>query len=231
MDNRRDRLIATFLTTLVPCSARTSVILGLVGAFVGWQWAVGLLLFQFGLIYLFGSILKKIVPSSSPGIIMEIPEYRLPSLKNVWRQAWFRFKDFLTVGVPLIVVGSVVIESLRVFNWLSYLTDILKPITISWLGLPAFTGVLLIFGILRKEANLALLISFAGGATIASIMTPIQMVVFSIVILLYIPCISTIAVLVRETGTKITTLIVTTEITLAIIFGGIANRILGLFIG
>ena len=228
MDNRRDRLIATFLTTMVPCSARTSVVLGLVGAFVGWQWAVGLLIFQFILIYLLGSLLNKLIPSTSPGIIMEIPEYRLPSLKVVWRQAWSRFKDFLTIGVPLIIAGSIVIESLRVFNWLDYVTNILEPLTVTWLGLPAFTGVLLIFGILRKEANLALLISFAGGAAITSVITPLQMVVFSIVIMLYIPCISTIAILLKETGVKVTILMVLAEIVLAILSGGIAYRVLGL---
>jgi ferrous iron transport protein B len=230
MYDKRDRLIATFLTTMVPCSARTSVVLGLVGAFVGWPWAVGIFLFQFALIFILGSILNKMIPSTSPGIIMEIPEYRLPALKIVWRQAWYKFKDFLTLGVPLIIAGSVVIESLRVFNWLDYVTDILKPITVTWLGLPAFAGVLLIFGILRKEANLALLISFAGGAAISSVITPLQMVVFSIVIMLYIPCISTIAVLVKETGVKMTALMVLAEVALAILFGGIAYRFLGLFI-
>jgi ferrous iron transport protein B len=228
MDNKRDRLIATFLTTMVPCSARTSVVLGLVGAFVGWQWAVGLLIFQFVLIYFLGRLLNKLIPGTSPGIIIEIPEYRMPSTKIVWRQAWSRFKDFLTISVPLIIAGSIVIESLRVFNWLDYVTNLLTPITVTWLGLPAFTGVLLIFGILRKEANLALLISFAGGAAITSVITPLQMVVFSIVIMLYIPCISTIAVLVKETGVKVTILMVIAEIALAILFGGIANRLLSL---
>ncbi|MFA5629088.1 MAG: ferrous iron transport protein B [Dehalococcoidales bacterium] len=229
MNNKRDRLIATFLTTMVPCAARTSIVLGLVGAFIGWQWAVGLLFFQFLLIYVVGLILGRIMPSTAPGIIMEIPEYRWPRLKNVWRQAWFRFREFLVIGVPLIVIGSVVIETMNVYNWLEYLTNILAPVTVSWLGLPAFTGVLLIFGILRKEANLALLFSFAGGAAITSIMSPLQMVVFTIVILIYIPCISTIAVLLKETGVKATTLMVLGEITLAILIGGVAYRVLGLF--
>jgi ferrous iron transport protein B len=230
MDNRRDRLIATFLSTMVPCSARTSVVLGLVGAFVGWQWAFGLLIFQFLLIFVIGRILNRLSPSTSPGIIMEIPDYRIPSLKIVWRQAWSRFKDFLTLGVPLIVAGSLVIESLRVFNVLDHVTQALTPLTVTWLALPAFTGVLLIFGILRKEANLALLITFAGGASIASIISPVQMVVFAIVIMLYVPCISTIAVLLKETGVKWTIAIVFGEIALALLFGGIAARVLPLFL-
>jgi ferrous iron transport protein B len=71
LENRRDRLLATFISTLVPCSARTSVVLGLVGTFVGWQWAVGLLVFQF--IFIIGRVLSSLVPSTSPGISMIIP--------------------------------------------------------------------------------------------------------------------------------------------------------------
>jgi ferrous iron transport protein B len=229
LENKRDRLLAMFLSTMVPCSARTSVVLGLVGAFIGWQWAVGLLIFQFLIIFLVGRLLNRLVPSNSAGIIMEIPEYRVPDLKVVWRQTWYRFKDFLTIGVPFIVAGSVVIESLRVLNILGVITDVLTPLTVGWLGLPAFTGLLLILGILRKEANLALLISLAGGAAISSIISPLQMVVFSIVILLYVPCISTIAVMLRETSLKNTAIMVFSEIALALLVGGLAYRVLGLF--
>jgi ferrous iron transport protein B len=224
MDNKRDRLLAIFLTTLVPCSARTSVILGLVGAFIGLPWAIGLLLFQFALIFLLGRILNRMIPSTSPGIIMEIPEYRIPSAKIVIQQGWKKFKDFLVIGVPLIVAGSVVIESLRVFNYLETITQALTPLTVTWLGLPAFTGVLLIFGILRKESALALLVTFAGGAVISNVMSPVQMIVFSLVILLYVPCISTIAVLVKESGLKYTLIMVTGETGLALLIGGIAYR-------
>jgi ferrous iron transport protein B len=228
MDNKRDRLLAIFLTTMVPCSARTSVILGLVGAFIGLPWAIGLLLFQFALIALLGRFLNRLFPSTSPGIIMEIPEYRLPSAKVVFLQGWKKFKDFLIIGIPLIVAGSVIIESLRVFNYLENITQILTPLTVTWLGLPAFTGVLLIFGILRKESALALLVTFAGGAAITTVLSPVQMVVFSLVIMLYIPCISTIAVLVKESGVKFSLIMVTAETGLAILIGGIAYRVLSL---
>jgi len=230
MENKRDKLLTMFLSTLVPCSARTSVLLGLVGAFVGWQWAVGLLFFQFAIIFLVGRLLNNMMPNRSPGIIMEIPEYRLPDMKIVWRQTWYRFRDFLIVGVPFIVGGSAVIELLRVLNVLDTVTHVLTPITVYWLGLPAFTGVLLIFGILRKEATLALLFSLAGGFAVTGIMSPLQMVVFTIVVMLYIPCISTMAVMVKEAGVKYTVIMVIAEIALALLLGGISYRLLTLFI-
>ena len=147
-----------------------------------------------------------------------------PSVKLLW----FRFKDFLKVGVPFIIIGSVVIESLRVFDILDNITHALTPITVTWLGLPAFTGLLLIFGILRKEANLALLISMAGGGAITTIISPLQMVVLAIVVMLYIPCVSTMAVMVREIGLKYTGIMVLAEISLALLIGGLAYRFLSL---
>jgi ferrous iron transport protein B len=230
METKRDRFIAIFLSTLVPCSARTVVILGLVGAYVGIQWALGLYLFDFILIFLIGRLLNRILPGMSVGIIMEMPPYRLPSGKVIVKQAWNRFKPFLITALPLIIIGSIIIEAMRITNILSLVSNALSPITVAWLGLPAFTGFLFIFGVLRKEAALILLMTAAGTLQIQSVMSPEQMIVFALVIMLYIPCIATIAALVRETGWKNATLITLTEVGLAIFIGGIAFRILTIFI-
>jgi len=229
MENKRDKKIAMFLTTLVPCSARTAVILGLVGAFVGWQWAVALYIFDFILIFMIGIALNRLMPGTSPGIIMEMPSYRTPSLSIVGKQAWGRFREFIWFALPLIIVGSVIIEGMRSTEVLNTVSGIMSPVTVLWLGLPAFTGILLIFGILRKEAALVLLVTVAGSANIASVMSPIQMIVFAIVVMIYIPCISTIAVLIKEEGWKFAAAVTVAEIGLAVLVGGIAFRILGVF--
>jgi len=229
METKRDRFIAIFLSTLVPCSARTAVILGLVGAFVGVQWAIMLYVIDFLLILVIGKILNRYLPGMSVGIIMEMPPYRTPSAKVIIKQAWNRFKPFVITAIPLIVGGSIVIEALRITNVLSVISDAMSPVTVAWLGLPAFTGFLFIFGILRKEAALVLLATAAGTTDFRSILSPVQMIVFALVIMIYVPCIATIAALIRETGWKNAFLISITEIGLAIFIGGIALRILSLF--
>jgi ferrous iron transport protein B len=229
METKRDRFIAIFLSTLVPCSARTAVILGLVGAFVGVQWALGLYIFDFLLIFLIGKILNRVLPGMSVGIIMEMPPYRIPSGKVIMKQAWNRFKPFLSTAFPLIVGGSIVIEALRITHGLDVISNALSPVTVTWLGLPVFTGFLFIFGVLRKEAALVLLATAAGTLDYRAIMSPVQMIVFALVIMIYIPCTATIAALVRETGWRNTALITFTEIGLAVFLGGIAFRVLGLF--
>jgi ferrous iron transport protein B len=229
METKRDRFIAIFLSTLVPCSARTVVILGLVGAYVGVQWALGLYIIDFLLIFIIGRLLNRLLPGVSVGIIMEMPPYRLPSGKVVLKQAWNRFKPFLITALPLIIVGSIIIEAMRITNILALVSNALSPVTVLWLGLPAFTGFLFIFGVLRKEAALVLLMTAAGTFNIRAVMTPMQMIVFALVIMIYVPCIATIAALIRETGWKRAGLITFTEIGMAVLLGGITFRILSLF--
>jgi len=229
LETNRDRLIAIILSTLVPCSARTVVILGLVGALVGLQWAVALYIFDFLLIFLIGRLLNKILPGTSVGIIMEMPPYRTPSVSVVMKQAWIRFKPFLLTAIPLIVLGSVLVEIMRLTSVLSIISNLLSPVTVTWLGLPAFTGFLFIFGILRKEATLVLLTTIAGTADISSVMSPIQIVVFALVIMLYIPCIATITAIIKEIGWKRAIEITVFEIGLAILIGGIVFRVLNPF--
>ncbi|PNX48659.1 MAG: ferrous iron transport protein B [Thermoplasmata archaeon M11B2D] len=229
METKRDRFIAIFLSTLIPCSARTVVILGLVGVYLGFQWALLLYVFDFALIFLIGRALNRFLPGMSVGIIMEMPPYRLPSALVVIKQAWNRFKPFLLTALPLIVLGSIIIEAMRLTGVLALVSDALSPVTVAWLGLPAFTGFLFIFGILRKEAALVLLISAAGTTDIPSVMSPVQMIVFALVIMIYVPCIATIAALIRETGWKRAGLITFVEIGLAIFIGGLAFRILTVF--
>jgi ferrous iron transport protein B len=229
MENKRDKLITTFLSTMVPCSARTAVILGLVGVYMGLQWAVILYIIDFALIFIVGRVLNRLLPGVSVGIILEIPQYRTPSTKVVLRQAWTRFRPFLIVAIPLIIVGSVVLEGLRSSGHLDAIASAMSPVTVQWLGLPAFTGALLLIGVLRKEATLVLLASVAGTADVAAVMAPLQIFVFSFVVMVYVPCISTIAALVKEVGWKWAAGISLAEIGLAVLLGGILYRVLSLF--
>jgi ferrous iron transport protein B len=230
IETRRDRLIATFLSTLVPCSARTAVILGIVGTFMGPLWAMALYVIDFAIIIGLGRILHRFMKGASVGIIMEIPPFRWPVPRLVGKQAWARFRPFLVTAVPLIVAGSLAIEALRQGHALDEIQDWMSPVTVWWLGLPAFTGVLFLLGILRKEAAVVLLASVANTVNIPTVMTPVQMFVFALVIMLYIPCIATITALGREVGWKMSGLITAAEIGLAVAVGGIAFRVLAPFL-
>jgi ferrous iron transport protein B len=226
METERERTLAAFVTTLVPCAARTVVILGLVGYFVGVQWALGLYLLNLAVIFILGRIAFKALPGEPTALIMEMADYKLPHMKTVIKETYFRVWEFVKMAFPIIIAGSFVLKLLDVAGLMQEIGAVLSPVTVLWLGLPAVAGVALIFGVLRKELTLVMLSALLGTTNFALVMTPIQMIVFTIVVLFYVPCIATIGALVKELGWKKASYITLFEILFAITIGGIAARIL-----
>jgi len=228
METERERLLAVFVTTLVPCAARTVIILGLVGKYLGIEYALALYIFNLAIIFALGRLAFKVLPGEPTALIMEMHDYRWPHLKTVLKQTWFRLLEFIKIAFPLIILGSFTIKLIEVFGLLEPIALALSPVTVTWLGLPLITGIALIFGVLRKELTLIMLATLFGTTNFAEVpgFGPIQMIVFTIVTMFYIPCISTIAALIKEIGWKKALIITIFEILFAITIGGIAYRIL-----
>ncbi|MGD8505824.1 MAG: ferrous iron transport protein B [Candidatus Bathyarchaeota archaeon] len=228
METERERLLTIFAATLVPCAATTVIILGLVGRFVGVQWALLLYVIDLVIIFILGRIAFKVLPGEPTGLIMEMHDYRVPHGKTVAKQTWFRLSEYIKMALPLIIAGSFVIKLADVLKLLEPMAHVLRPVTEVWLGLPAITGITLIFGVLRKELTLVMLSTLLGTANFVEVpgFGPLQMVVFTLVAMLYIPCISTIGALVKEVGWRKALFITVFEISFAIAVGGIVFRIL-----
>ena len=230
IETEREKLLAAFVTTLVPCAARTVIILGLVGHYVGIQYALILYVVDLLIIFFLGRLAFKTLPGEPTALIMEMHDYKVPHLKTVLKQTWFRVADFIKIALPLIILGSLAIKLAEVLNLLKPIASLLSPITVIWLGLPAITGITLIFGVLRKELMLIMLATLLGTTNFALVLTPVEMIVFTLVAMFYIPCMATIAVLINEFGWKKALLITAFEIIFAITIGGIALRVLTLII-
>jgi ferrous iron transport protein B len=228
METPKQKLLAAFLVTLVPCTARTVVILGLVAAFVNIWWALALYAFDILLIIVLGRIAFKAVPGESVGLIMEMPDYHVPSISVVLKQTWTRTKSLIWIVFPAYIIGSAVLQAFYAAGLLTPVNALLAPVTVLWLGLPAVIGITLIFGIVRKELTILTLAVIFGTTNFATIMSPVQLIVLALVSMLYIPCISVILVLASEFGWKKALAISATEIVMAIAIGGIAFRVLSL---
>lgn len=157
LPNKKDRILTSILICMIPCSARTAVIFGAVGKFIGAGYALLIYGIVLLLIFAVGYILGKFLPGESTGLIMEMPEYRLPQFTNVLKKTWMRVKDFMWIAFPLIIIGSAVLGLLKVYGVLEIITKPFSPIINGWLMLPAIAGITLIYGILRKEMALELL--------------------------------------------------------------------------
>lgn len=229
----RERLIAGTLISLVPCSARTAVIMGALAYMGGWKVALLLYATVGVLIVATGWGLNRLLPGRTPDLLMEIFPFRRPHLRTVMRKAWARTREFVTVAVPFVLAGSLVLGALYETGFVRLAERPLAPIIEGWLGLPAVAGLTLIFAVLRKELALQLLVAMAlvqygaGAANLASFMTPAQLFTYALVNTLYIPCVATIAVLGRALGWKRAALISAFTILLALAAGGVAIRVLG----
>jgi ferrous iron transport protein B len=154
-----------------------------------------------------GKLLTLVLPRVTPGLILEIPSYKIPSVHVIGAKVWLRVHEFLRYAVPLLVLGSVVMSLLEYVDVNRYLNLALLPVTWS-LGLPLVLGVPLILGIFRKELSLVMLFQALGTTQLAGVLTAGQMMTYTLFVLFYIPCIATIAVLRRELGNAQTGLVV-----------------------
>jgi ferrous iron transport protein B len=229
METRRERLLAAFAITFAPCSARTIILFGMVGLFVGVQWALLLYVVDIAVIFALGRVAMKAIPGKSTGLIMEMSSFKVPSLKIVLKQTWTRTKSIIYLVFPIYLVGSALIQVLYVLNVLTPISDALSPLTVWWLGLPVWAGVLLILGTIRKEFVLIGSVAILGTTDLLVGFSPVQLVVMSLVAMLYLPCVSTIAILAREFGWRAATSISAANIGAALLVGGLAFRLLSLF--
>ena len=228
METPKQKTLAAFLVTLVPCTARTVVILGLVAAFVNIWWALALYAFDILLIFVAGRFAFKVMPGESVGLIMEMADYHVPSLSVVLKQTWTRTKSLIWIVFPAYIIGSAVLQAFYAAGLLNPLNDLLAPVTVLWLGLPAIIGITLIFGIVRKELTILTLAVLFHTTNFATVLSPVQLIVLALVSMIYIPCISVILVLASEFGWKKALAISASEIFIAIAIGGIAFRLLSM---
>lgn len=230
LESERDRFITATISVLIPCAARTTVILGLVGAYIGGLAAGGLYLFNLIVLMLLGKILTRFIPEITPGLIMEIPPLRVPTFRNVYMKTWLRLKDFIVYGWPLLIVSSILLSFLEYFKIEQYLNQTLSPLVSYILGLPEQTGITLLFGILRKELSLIMLFQAMDTTNLGAVMTSVQLVVFTIFTVFYMPCVGTVGVLIREFGIKRTLLISSFTVVFAILLSVLARFSLSYFI-
>jgi ferrous iron transport protein B len=230
METRRERLLTAFAITFAPCSARTIVLFGMVGLFVGVQWALLLYVVDIAIIFALGRVAMKAVPGKSTSLIMEMSSFKRPSIKVVAKQTWARTKSIIYIVFPIYIVGSAIVQALYVYNVITPISNALSPLTVTWLGLPVAAGILLVLGIVRKELIILGAVAIFGSTNLGLFFTPIQLVVMALVAMLYIPCLSTMAILGKEFGWKATTVITAANISAALLIGGLAFRLLTLFL-
>jgi ferrous iron transport protein B len=201
-------------------------VIGTVGNYAGPLWALAIYLILGAMLAVLGYAMHKTIKFEPTGLCVEIPELRLPSVKQTAIKTYLRIKEFLTIALPLLLIGSVFLEILLAAGWLQMIVDPAAPFMMAVLGLPALTAVALVFGVLRKEMSLQMLIVLFGTSNLALYLSPEQMFVFALVMSIFMPCLAALAVLVKEFGVRSTAAVIAASISLAFLAGAVAKIVL-----
>lgn len=215
------------LFAFVPCSSRIAIIMGIVGFYGGITLAFSVFatLLVAGLIWAFG--IKKIIHIKSEPLLLELPPYRKPLVKNILAKSWIRMRDFIYIVIPLLALGGIAYGILDITGLTAI---ILKPLSLIaiWLGLPVVTIIPLIFGFLQKDLIGAMLISVLGSK-ISMALTPLQIYTFGVASTIGIPCIIALGMLIKEFGFKKATGLTIISIIYGFLFAGLIWRIISNF--
>jgi ferrous iron transport protein B len=197
------RFIVSILSTMIPCAARITIIFALVAFLIGPNAALGIFALNILVVGISGKILSLLFPypEASLGLILEIPAYQLPPLKNTLNKSWYRIREFIVIAWPILIIGSVLLALMEYGGIEKYINLLLSPLT-HVLALPFSVGTTLIFGLLRKELSMIMLTQALGTTQVLTVMTKTQVIVFTVFVTFYIPCLATIAALWREIGKK-----------------------------
>jgi len=224
LSSKKEQFNTASLFAFVPCSSRIAIIMGVVGFYGGTKLAFSVFatVFIAGLIWAFG--IKKVIPLKSEPLLLELPPYRRPFIKNILAKSWIRMKDFVYIVIPLLILGGIVYGILDISGFTNIIVKPLSPIT-NLLGLPAVANIPLIFGFLQKDLTGGMLVSVLGNE-ISSVLTPLQIYIFGVVSIIGIPCIIALGMLIREFGFKKAILLTSVSMIYGLLFSGLVYRII-----
>lgn len=216
----RERLIVTFLLALaIPCSAQLGVVMGMLasygmGAFLIWLGTVIFILFTVG--WLSGKLVKgKRIP-----LMTELPPMRLPMLSNVAKKTWSRLKWYLMEVIPLFLIGAALMFVLDLIGFLPWLVKAGEPLVTGWLGLPKEASAALLMGFLRRDFGAT------GLFALGSSLSPEQGLVGLVTLTIFVPCIASTMMIIKEQGLKTAVIMTGIIIPLAFLIGGLMHRAL-----
>jgi len=194
LETRKERFIAsTLLAISIPCMAQIAMIAGLLG-----KYGAAAFLPVFGTLFVLwialGVLMKKFVKGETPEILVDIPPYRFPYWRSLLKKLWMRVRWFVREAVPYVLGGVLVVNLLYSLRIIALLSKAFSPVVTRLLGLPPEAVGALIVGFLRKDVAVGMLAPLDLNLR--------QLIVASVVLTAYFPCVATFVVLFRELGLK-----------------------------
>ncbi|RLG88050.1 MAG: ferrous iron transport protein B [Thermoprotei archaeon] len=243
IEDENDRKVAALIAPLSSCSARLPVYLAIAGAVMGtYAGAAIATMYWLGIMLalVMGLILRKFVfKGPTTGFIMELPPYLMPRPDSVLLKTWERTKKFLVKAGTVILMGVALVWVLSVtgptgylgtqaledpevlsISWIGYigkfLHTVMEPLGWDWKATAA-----LVFGFVAKEIVVGTMgVLYGAGeegltTVLSKVFTPITGFAYMVFVLIYVPCIATLAMIRSELGLKYALIALVYEVLLA----------------
>ncbi len=219
LGSKRERFIATALMAIaVPCSAQIAVIAALMTTTAP-VYAAGYLVALLAIFVGLGTVLHRIVPGTSTDLLIDLPSLRMPRLDNVVRKTGVKVYHFMKEVTLFFLAGAALISILEVTRALAWIVDVARPLTVGWLGLPAQAAQAFVMGFVRRD--------FGAAGFFSMSLTDAQLLVGMITITLFVPCIASAMVVLKERGTAYMIGLFAASVSIAFIAGGAIAHLLG----
>jgi len=223
LESRRERIIVIALLSLaIPCSAQLGVIMALLSAVSAAGVVVigGIIVIE---LILAGMLLGRLVPGKTSDFMLELPPLRTPRVGNIALKTKARAVWFLKEAFPFFIAATVVLFILDRTGAMDTLHRIVAPVVVRFLGLPVESAAAFILGFFRRDYGAAGLYRLWQDG----MMDGNQVVVALVVMSLFIPCLATVIVTIKEMGIRIAALIFMAVLVVSVLTGGLLNFILG----
>ncbi|HEX6083484.1 MAG TPA: ferrous iron transport protein B [Thermoanaerobaculia bacterium] len=226
METKKEATIVTLLLALgVPCSAQLGVIMAMLGPLAPAATMIWLGVIV-GSIFLVGFLASKVIPGQSGDFILEIPPVRMPKLSNIVVKVLARTEWYLKEAVPLFILGTLLLYVLDALNLLNGIQNMLSPLVVGALGLPAEASNAFVIGFLRRDYGAAGLFMMQQQGKLDGVQTVVALTTIT----LFIPCIANFLVMLKERGRRSGLAIALFILVFAFGFGALLNhtlRVLG----
>ena len=218
LGSRRERFIATALMAVaVPCSAQLGIVAALMATanpvYTAAYFAILLMVFV-----VLGTVLNKLVPGQSTDLLIDLPSLRLPRLDNIARKTGAKVWSFMTEVALFFIGGTLLLGVLQVSGALAWIIVVAQPLVHGWLGLPPQAATPFVMGMIRRD--------FGAAGFFQMHLTDPQLLVAMVTITLFVPCIASAIVVLKERGWVYMLGLFVGSMTLAFLLGGIIAHIL-----
>lgn len=224
LESRRERILATFLLSLaIPCSAQLGVVLAILChnpvAVAVWS------TYMLAIFIIAGWASAKLVPGSRSPFYIEIPPLRLPLFSNVLKKAYTRMSWYFMEILPVFIITSILLWAGDLSGILDTMVQSLEPV-MATIGLPPAAAQAFLLGFFRRDYGAAGLYDLV----VAGKLTDGQLVIASVALTLFVPCVAQVAVMIKERGLLLAAIMIVIIIMTAFASAALINNILKLLV-